>query len=301
MVYHPSRLTGKDMREDVLTQDIAFNRHSMNDGEHISPLGNANLHVGLDNIVVRIVQDFKDEDLKRTLSRATRATIGVDVNKEEDTRDWEEILRGGLQTALETQVVVFEVSGVSRTCTHQLVRSRRAAFHQQSQRASFMGDRPDMRIPESVWKNDRARVAYKDAIQAAHKAYQIACEEDISYQDARFILPEGTTTYILTEYTLREFLNAYSYRACSMFQHEIVFVFREMGRLLIESHPYLKDYIKITCEQTHGALDREYDPDDPSTHHACRYQGWESVEPQCHFSWARESNRTFKPKHHKIG
>jgi hypothetical protein len=29
---------------------------------------------------------------------------------DEDTRDWEEMLQGGLQTALESQVIVFEVS-----------------------------------------------------------------------------------------------------------------------------------------------------------------------------------------------
>src|SRR3546814_3886104 len=59
--------------------------------------------------------------------------------------------------SLETQKIIFEVSGVSRTCTHQLVRSRRASFHQQSQRASYMGDKPMFRCPESIWVNKAAR------------------------------------------------------------------------------------------------------------------------------------------------
>lgn len=31
------------------------------------------------------------------------------------------------------------------------------------------------------------------------------------------------------------------------------------------------------------------------------YQGWERVEEQCAFEWAREDNRRYTPKHHKIG
>ena len=165
------------MKNYPLTRDVAFNRHSLNDGEHVSPYDNGEIHRGLEGITVQVVQDFHDEELKHTLSRASRATIGWDLDGPSDDREWEELLRGGLQTALETQVVVFEVAGVSRTCTHQLVRSRRAAFHQQSQRASFMGDNPDVRIPDSVWNNMEARIAFREAAEAAHRAYRIACEQ----------------------------------------------------------------------------------------------------------------------------
>ena len=178
---------------DALTRDVAFNRHSMNDGHHVSPYDNNIVQVGADNVEVVLVQGIDEENFRRVLSAATRATIGIDimgrweechfhdddpgmstgdctlhkqhrgdwfeprkrtwegwVDPLEPDKDWEEMLKGGLQTALESQTIVFAVSGVSRTCTHQLVRSRRAAFHQQSQRASYVGDHPEMRMPESV-------------------------------------------------------------------------------------------------------------------------------------------------------
>lgn len=285
-----------------VTNDIAFNRHSMNDGEHVSPYANGQVHVGADNIEVRLVQGINEQQFKDTLSMATRATIGVDlVTGEKDNRDWEEMLKGGLQTALETQTIVFAVSGVSRTCTHQLVRSRRASFHQQSQRASYMGDQPEVRMPESVWRNPVARAAFLRAVEASHDAYRVACEQNISYQDARFVLPEGTTNFILLEYPVREFLNVFAYRGCSMFQWEIVAVMRKCREALIAAHPFMEPYVKISCEKTGPVLALHDDASrEKIADHHCTFQGWEDVEGQCDFPWAKHQARTFKPEFHRI-
>lgn len=310
--YTPSRDL-RDKRETNLLRDVAFNRHSMNDGHHVSPTDNGNLQVGTDGIQVRLVQGINEESFQRTLSKAQRATIGVDLAADEESSDWQEMLRGGLQTALETQVIVFEVSGLSRTCTHQLVRSRRAAFHQQSQRASFYGDYPEVRMPESVWRNTRARQAFQEAIDAAARAYRIATDEDISYQDARYALPEATTNYIMCEYPVREFLAVYAYRACSMFSWEIVHTVREMGRLLSEAHPWLDKFIKISCQTSElcgvcegTGVDKDFDSECMACGglgkqgNKCTFQGWETVEGQCPLPWAREDNRVFRSEHHRI-
>lgn len=281
-----------------LLADVAFNRHSMNDGEHVSPTDNNQIQIGVDGVQVLLAQGIDEESFKRTLSAATRATIGLDMTKADPLaveNDWEEMLKGGLQTALETQTLVFAVSGVSRTCTHQLVRSRRAAFHQQSQRAGYMGDAPEARMPESVWSNPIARAAFFKATLSAWDAYRTICDEDISYQDARFVLPEGTTNFILCEYPVREFLNVFAYRGCSMFSWEIVHVMREMRRVLLEAHPWLEPYVKISCEKTKGTIDGG-----EGDHH-CTFMGWESVDGQCDFAWARDTNRSFQPEHHQIG
>ena len=135
-----------------------------------------------------------------------------------------------------------------------------------------------------MWRNPVARQAFLDAYEAADHAYRVACEQDISYQDARYILPEGTANYIMCEYTVREFMNVFAYRGCSMFSWEIVHVMREMRKLLIEAHPWMEPYVKISCEKSQK----------------CTFQGWETVEGQCDFPWAQEDNRTFKPEFHKI-
>jgi thymidylate synthase (FAD) len=279
--YSTSR-EASDFSEHTLTRDVAFNRHSKNQqGTHTSPFDQGHIDVGTDGIKVRLVQGINERDFARVLKKAQMATIGLDIEAaDDDDEGWEEMLKGGLQTALESQTIVFEVQGVSRTATHQIVRSRRAAFHQQSQRASWMGKEPNVRMPESVWRNIAVRDKWYKAIQACHEAYAAACTQDISYQDARFILPEGTETYIMCEYPVREFLAVYAYRACSMFQWEICYTVREMGRLLVEAHPWLEPYVKITCEKTK----------------VCEFQGWEKVEGQCTLPYAIEENRRYKPR-----
>jgi flavin-dependent thymidylate synthase len=352
-----SRMTGQT-DDRLLLADVAFNKHSVNDGHHVSPSDNHMVQIGTDGIEVVLSQGIDEDALKRTLTAATRATIGLadlhampgtwvhcqkfcdvvkknqaamksdlyakfdhiacDDHDEHEYRasgltdgglvwaghipmpDWEEMLKGGLQTALETQVIVFAVKGASRTCTHQLVRSRKAAFHQQSQRASYMGDGPECRMPESVWRNPRARAAFLQSVTASWRAYRIACEEDISYQDARFVLPEGTTNFIMLEYPIREFLNVYAYRACSMFQWEIVEVMRKCRDALVTAHPFMEPYVKISCEKTGPVMNPPGSGIQIAEHH-CTFQGWESPEGQCDFPWAKDELRTFKPEFHQIG
>jgi thymidylate synthase ThyX len=286
-------------------RDVAFNRHSYNDGHHVSPLDNGMVQVGADGLTVVLVQGLNPE-FRDVLSMATRATIGLDLSQHEgreDNRDWEEMLKGGLQTALESQVVVFAVSGASRTATHQIVRSRRAAFHQSSQRASFLGAQPEFRMPESVWNApEHVRDLWFKALDMAHKAYRAACDADIGYQDSRFILPEGTTNYIMMEYSLREFINVYAYRGCYMFQWEINQIMHMCRELLVSRYDFLDSYIKISCEKTKGALDSGgYPAKEEASDHHCTFQGWEQVEGQCPFAWARETNRAFRSDHHEIG
>lgn len=311
--------SGPEPREGV-TRDVAFNRKSFGPDQPENP-DQGNIYVGTDGIRVELVQDFDEEALRRLFTYAINATRGVDPENPPEPVDWEEMMKGGLQTALEDIRIAFAVYGVSRTMTHQTVRSRRAAFHQQSQRAHYYGDYPSVRMPESFLdKNKRISLYYwgdeyqttdtiaehyVELVEHAAAFYREACAANISYQDARFALLEGTTNFILCEYSLREFIDVYAYRACSMFQWEIVYTMREMKRVLVEAHPWLDSYVKITCEKTNGAIDTQVldhrdDWSDGRNAHTCNFQGWESVEEQCTFPWARESNRSFRSDHHRI-
>jgi thymidylate synthase ThyX len=356
---------------DPLLRDVAFNKHSRNfsptGANIVSPLAKAENNVGTDGIKVRLVQGLPSEkDVAKVIWKGKMATKGVDIGDEsamwaeigDDPESWREMFRGGLQTAMEAFVLVFEVTGVSRTCTHQIVRSRRAGFHQQSQRAgSYVepsnivrglhvdaskesmerwpqamgeGNGANVRVPESVWRTMGAEVhhsfggktkprdmedvplpsdelvpapsgrdgelahAWQAALMWSRRAYRLALESDVSYQDARYILPEGTENYIMCEYTLREFLNVYAYRACAMFSWEITHVVRLMKEALIADSPWLLGTAgepRISCEMTHGQVDNSEDMGG----HSCTFQGWERVEDQCGLPWAFESNRTFKP------
>jgi thymidylate synthase (FAD) len=256
-------------------------RWSTDEGRSRSPSDNGVIQVGMDGIDVVLVQDFDDAVLYRLGRWSVSASTGAHPAKlhEEDEL---EFLSGGLaRQSLEDIRIAFGVRGASRVLTHQLVRTRQAAFKQQSQRDSWMGAMPEFRMPEKVWNDPTARAVFLAAIISAHHAYLVATTDcDVPYEDARYILPEGTTNFILCEYSLRTFIDMYAYRGCYMFQEEMVTVMHMMRDLLVSQHPYLEDHIRISCEPIHK----------------CTFQGRGTVEGKCLFPWAREDNRTHPAK-----
>ena len=246
-----------------------------------SPSDNGKVQVGIDGIEVVLIQDFDDKVLETVSRWSQSAGSGAPPELMAD-KDPDEFLTGGLAyQSLEDFRVAFAVRGVSRVCTHQLVRTRAAAFKQQSQQDTWQGNMPEFRMPESVWVIPWLRNRWVNALRIAHEAYNSAIDADVQYKDARYILPEGTTNFILCEYSLRTFIEMYAYRGCVMFQEELVQVTREMRRILVEAHPYLEPHIKISCERIHK----------------CTFQGPERVEETCDFPWATEDNRTYRQKH----
>jgi thymidylate synthase ThyX len=261
----------RNLNSRRLTQDMRRTR---------SPSDNGMVQIGTDMIEVIIAQDFDDKVLDNISRWAQSAGSGAPPELM-DQKDMTEPFEGGLaMQSLDDIVVLFAVRGVSRVCTHQLVRTRKAAFKQQSQQDTWQGDMPEFRMPESVWINPALRAEWIAVMIECHRVYNLAIDADVQYKDARYILPEGTTNFILCEYPLKVFMDTYAYRACVMFQEELVWVTREMGRLLVESHPYLEPFIKISCEKIHK----------------CTFQGPERVEETCSFPWALEDNRTYRQR-----
>lgn len=323
--------------DDLRAVATAFNDHGKNTGAHVSPFDTGLVQIGVDGLEVRLMQGVNMASLKQVVAAGTQATIGrprptqdpiLSDHQDVLPSEWKEMFKGGLQAALESQTLVFEVWGASRVLTHQLVRSRRAGFHQQSQRSTWYGDRPEVRMPETVWRSGPlTRELWSRAYTASWRAYKAACDSGVPYEDARYILPEGTVNYIQCEYTIREFIALYAYRGCSMFLREMVECMRTMRALAIVQCPELEPYIKISCERTpvckfcegtgwlnpdgspasiehvrENAVTPEHLPYWPITEcrdcittggRKCTFQGWENVERACSFPWAKESNRTF--------
>lgn len=249
----------------------------------VSPLNGGLIDEGTSNIKVKIL-DWPDEiRMKKLLSKMVKATIGGNVDDEIPDDVGEELFKGGLQTGLEAVCVSFEVSGVSRSFTHQFVRSRKAAFHQQSMRYTFMGEKFNVRMPQSIANDPVAKAIFESFVEIARDTYDSICKTGVPFQDARFACPIGIETYIIAEFPLKTFLDTYAYRACPMFQWEISHVFKEMRKELVRVLPFLEPYIKLTCEKTHK----------------CMFQGWESTEGACEFPWNKD--RVFKSEKFTTG
>lgn len=256
--------------------------------DHISPLATGRIDHGYDNLLVRVLFYPEEKAFKHMVYKATMATRGSDITTTEyDEAIVEEAFSGGLNQCLEWATVVFEISGVSRGLTHELVRTRKASFAQQSMRHTDMG-RASVRMPAAIAASSSdTRRTWINATEQAVKAYQnLTDRSDVPFQDARTVLPIATETYIIASYPLSEFLNTYSYRACYMFYPEIVALFGLMKQEIIKVCPWLEPYIKISCEKTRSVSSEN--------EHMCTYQGWEKVEGHCPLPWAKEANRVWK-------
>lgn len=267
---------------------------------HISPLANGKIDEAYKNLKVRLLFWPEEKPFKRMVYKATMATRGspIDDLEEIDETVVNEAFKGGLNQCLEWATVVFEISGVSRGVTHEIVRTRKASFAQQSMRHTDMGSAGEewkqdhlaaMRMPEEIVHAPlEARESWEDAVRYARQVYrELVDKYDIPFQDARTVLPIATETYIIASYPVSEFLNTFSYRGCYMFYPEIVALFHRMRSALLDACPWLEPHIKISCEKTrpNEALGQP---------HMCTYQGWEKVQGQCPFTWAREDNRVWK-------
>ena len=73
------------------------------------------------------------------------------------------LVASGHHSALEHATFTFAVDGVSRACTHQLVRHRVASYNQQSQRYVNFGAGDSFILPPSIAANGEAEAAKKAA------------------------------------------------------------------------------------------------------------------------------------------
>lgn len=93
----------------------------------------------------------------------------------------------------------FLFEGISRACTHQLVRHRLASFSQESQRYVDL-DRGGWKavVPEAVRSNPDAVTELEEFWLMAERKYARLRDLGIRKEDARFLLPNAAETRIVT-------------------------------------------------------------------------------------------------------
>ena len=184
----------------------------------------------------------------------------------------------GYASPTEHASFTFGIEGISRACSHQLVRHRIASYSQQSQRY-VDGTKFEFVTPPEIAKNEKALNAYNKVISLQSDAYREIrdalaagyikdfCGEngnDISgsdeeiiekfgkenkkqcsafikkaNEDARFILPNASTTKIVCSFNARSLQNFFAHRCCNRAQWEIREVAEQMLLQCLEVAPNL--------------------------------------------------------------
>ncbi len=138
----------------------------------------------------------------------------------------EKLANIGHLSPIEHVSFTFGVEGISRACSHQLVRHRVASFSQQSQRY-VREEQFDFVIPESV-KEKGLEGGFRSVMDLLQEQYTVLINAGIPAEDARFLLPNACETKIVITMNARELLHFFRVRTCNRAQWEIRAMAEEM-------------------------------------------------------------------------
>jgi thymidylate synthase (FAD) len=139
----------------------------------------------------------------------------------------------------------FDIQGISRVCSHQLVRHRiGVAFTQQSQRYTRQTS-PHFVIPSTILQAGEKR--YAELALACHRLYQEMVENGIPMEDARYILPHCFETRIVMTMNARELINASELRLCQRAQWEVRELFSNLRLEIEKVAPTISEMLKPKC------------------------------------------------------
>jgi thymidylate synthase (FAD) len=145
-------------------------------------------------------------------------------------------VREGHESIIEHASVTFEISGISRACSHQLVRHRIASYSQESQRYVDMLA-PEFVMPPSVAGNPEAIAVWDEFMAGVTDAYQRLRALGVRKEDARFVLPNAAATRIIVTMNFRSLRHFFSVRGEKAAQWEIRALALEMLRQVHELAP----------------------------------------------------------------
>lgn len=140
------------------------------------------------------------------------------------------LYRNGHHSVFEHIYFTFKIEGISRACSHQLVRHRHCSFTQRSQRYCSE-DGFGVVIPKSINEVD-AKDGYFDFMDEVEKNYHELQALGVPNEDARFILPNACETSLYLSCNLRELIHISNERLCNKAQWEIRNLVKEMVALV---------------------------------------------------------------------
>lgn len=175
------------------------------------------------------------------------------------------VLESGHMSIAEHVNFTFAIEGISRACSHQLVRHRLCTFSQQSQRYveikenqgelydllhCFPTDEKIAKMKEIAEKyfvdvNDNNYYGYIHCLWQ----YALRVETGEKPEDARNSLPNATKTNIVVTTNLRNLIHIAELRLCTRAQKEIRELFRLIKEEVINSNKVLGNMLMVQCDR----------------------------------------------------
>ncbi|MCR4662914.1 MAG: FAD-dependent thymidylate synthase [Endomicrobiaceae bacterium] len=177
--------------------------------------------------------------------RLCYSAVGIEELKEQMTQEKIEdilkrIIKSGHLSVLEHASFSFGIEGVSRALLAQLTRHRIASFSVQSQRyVKFNKKGVDFVIPPTISKDENLLAKYNEFLKLSQQYYNEFIEAGIPAEDARYVLPNASSTKIVITMNARELRHFFELRCCNRAQWEIRDMACRMLKLAKEAAPIL--------------------------------------------------------------
>lgn len=194
------------------------------------------------------------------------SSVGIDelndkISDEQVEKFIKKLSDMGHMSPFEHASFTFAIEGISRNCSHQIVRHRLASFSQQSQR--YVKMKGEYVVPPYIYWHEELLLEFNHALEDADKAYNKLVKGLMRYgrtekeaiEDARYILPSACTTKMEVTMNVRELLHFFKQRCCKRAQWEIREVAKEMLKQCKEVSPILFKNAGAPCSTcTEGEL-----------------------------------------------
>lgn len=186
-----------------------------------------------------------------------------EIRETEEEEKLKRILRKAVErghtSVVEHASFTFNVAGISRACSHQLVRHRIASYSQQSQR-EIKPNEEEFVTPPAIKSNSKAKEKFHNLMREIWKTYQdLIEEEDVSQEDSRFVLPNATKTNIVVTMNGRSLLNFFELRTCMHAQWEIRAVANKMLSEAKEVAPKIFENAGPPCKRRNTCPENDSD------------------------------------------
>jgi thymidylate synthase (FAD) len=174
------------------------------------------------------------------------------------------VIKSGHLSVIEHAVFTFSIEGISRACSHQLVRHRIASYSQQSQR--YVNFSPKDRswrldelselfvLPPEIEKAG-AELDFFDFCRKSLVGYEWMVSkllkegrtQEQANEDARYLLPNAARTNITVTMNARALFNFFNLRMCKRAQWEIRELATKMYDICYEVAPIIFAHTGANC------------------------------------------------------
>ena len=203
------------------------------------------------------------EEVVAQAAKLCYSSVGVDEIMEKLTPEKIEkfvnnLISIGHESPLEHVTFTFAIEGISRACSHQIVRHRIASYSQQSQRYVKEDNNFEFITPNIIdIMGPKTLQEYESDMKEIHDMYlkwqknikefvEISGyptngmnAEKVANENARYVLPNACETKMVFTMNVRSLYNFFNERCCNRAQEEIRELADEMLRQVKEIAPIL--------------------------------------------------------------